>query len=52
MFVGSEGEELEKIVCDLKDSVLSFKQKFSSSLGQPHDVIDISYQGTVVLCET
>ena len=51
-FVGSKGEELEKIVCDLKDSILSFKQKFSSSLGQSHDVIDISYQGIVVLSET
>ena len=51
-FVGSKGEELEKIVCDLKDSVLSFKRKFSLLLGQPHDVIDISYQGMIVLSET
>ena len=45
VFVNVGGEELERRVCDLKDSVHSFKQHFFSLWGDPYNIIDISYQG-------
>lgn len=43
------GEEIERRVCDLSDSVHSFKQHFFSLWGDPFNIIDISYQGITCL---
>ena len=48
VFVSGGGEELERRVCDLKDSVYSFKQHFFLLRGDPFNIIDISYQGGCV----